>query len=116
MDIAKSNTTEGFIKGRYPVAINTTELIVCSAASAFGKFQKQFLSELHAEIVSHAKNEEAGLPAQPVQGITVHDSDVLEPEPVRQGGLMRSDAVRLHVTMKDGSTRIYIYLYPETCV
>ncbi|KAF8584942.1 P-loop containing nucleoside triphosphate hydrolase protein [Ramaria rubella] len=76
MDIAKSNTTDGFIK----------------AANAFGKFQTQFLSELHAEIVSHAKNEEAGLPSQPVQGIIVHDSDILEPDPMRQGGLMRNDA------------------------
>lgn len=66
-----------------------------TAASAFGKFKTQFLSELHAEIISHAKNEQAGLPAQPVQGIIVHDSDVLEPDPVRQGGLMRTDAVRL---------------------
>ncbi|KAF8508472.1 P-loop containing nucleoside triphosphate hydrolase protein [Gautieria morchelliformis] len=76
MDIAKANTTEAFIK----------------AATAFGKFQKQFLSELHAEIISHVKKEQAGLPAQPVQGMIVHDSDVLEPEPPRQGGLMRNDA------------------------
>ncbi|KAF8525107.1 P-loop containing nucleoside triphosphate hydrolase protein [Hysterangium stoloniferum] len=77
MDIAKHNTTDGFIK----------------AASAFGKFQTQFLSELHAQITSYARNEQAGLPEQPVQGIIVHDSDVLEPEPERSGGLlMRSDA------------------------
>lgn len=76
------------------VSININiKLYGLAAASAFGKFQKQFLSELHAEIVSHAKNEQAGLPAQPVQGIIVHDSDVLEPEPFRQGGLMRNDAV-----------------------
>ncbi|KAL0960303.1 hypothetical protein HGRIS_011929 [Hohenbuehelia grisea] len=29
---------------------------------------------------------------RPVQGIAVHDSEVLAPEPVRQGGLMRKDA------------------------
>lgn len=86
----------------------TAEVNVYSAASAFGKFQKQFLSELHAEIVSHAKNEEAGLPAQPVQGITVHDSDVLEPEPLRQGGLMRHDAVSLDVVMKGRCAHIYM--------
>lgn len=37
----------------------------------------------------------AGLTPQPVQGIVVYDSEVLEPDPVRQGGLMRSDAVRI---------------------
>ena len=30
-----------------------------------------------------------------VQGITVHDTDVLEPEPARKGGLVRSDTVRI---------------------
>lgn len=95
MDIAKCNTTDGFIKGgrRCSMYLNL-QFIRPTAASAFGKFQKQFLSELHAEIISHVKNEQEGRPTQPVQGIIVHDSDVLEPEPVRQGGLMRNDAVR----------------------
>ncbi|KAI0770981.1 P-loop containing nucleoside triphosphate hydrolase protein [Trametes elegans] len=75
-DIAKTNTVDGFI----------------AAAKSFGKFRDSFLAELHAEILSHEKQEAAGEPAQPVQGIVVHDSDVLEPEPVRQGGLMRKDA------------------------
>lgn len=35
------------------------------------------------------------LEPQPVEGITVHDSEVLEPEPVRTGGLMRKDTVRI---------------------
>jgi len=65
------------------------------AASTFGKFQDSFLSELHAEILSHAKQEATGVASQPVPGITVHDSDVLVPEPVRPGGLLqRSDTVR----------------------
>ena len=64
-----------------------------SAAKSFGKFKDSFLSELHAEILSHEKQEASGQSAQPIQGIVVHDSDVLEPEPVRQGGLMRRDAV-----------------------
>lgn len=34
------------------------------------------------------RNEQAGRTDQPVQGIVVHDSDVLEPEPVRKGGLL----------------------------
>lgn len=64
------------------------------AAKSFGKFKDSFLSELHSEILSHAKQEASGITAQPVKGITVHDSEVLEPEPVRQGGLVRKDTVR----------------------
>ncbi|KIJ21328.1 hypothetical protein PAXINDRAFT_64773 [Paxillus involutus ATCC 200175] len=75
MDIAKMNTVEGF----------------SDAARAFGKFQSSFLTELHAEIMSHVKQEASGLAPKPVHGITVHDSEVLEPEPIRAGGLMRSD-------------------------
>ncbi|KAK0208098.1 P-loop containing nucleoside triphosphate hydrolase protein [Desarmillaria ectypa] len=74
-DIAKTNTLEGFIK----------------AASTFGKFKDSFLAELYADILSHAKQEATGVVPQPVAGITVHDSDVLEPEPARQGGLMQKD-------------------------
>ncbi|KAJ6519179.1 P-loop containing nucleoside triphosphate hydrolase protein [Mycena sanguinolenta] len=75
-DIAKTNSVEDFVK----------------AARAFGKFQDSFLQELHAEILLHAKQEATGVVPQPVEGITVHDSDVLEPEPARPGGLMRTDA------------------------
>ncbi|KAI0808938.1 pre-mRNA splicing factor [Irpex lacteus] len=75
-DIAKTNSVDGFL----------------TAAQTFGKFQDQFLKDLHAEIISHAEQEASGLTAQPVQGMIVHDSEVLAPEPVRQGGLMRSDA------------------------
>ncbi|KAF8060913.1 P-loop containing nucleoside triphosphate hydrolase protein, partial [Lyophyllum atratum] len=74
-DIAKTNTVEGFT----------------NAARAFGKFTDSFLAELHSEILLHAKQEATGVAPQPVQGITVHDSDILEPEPVRPGGLMRMD-------------------------
>ena len=49
--------------------------------------------ELHAEILSHEKQVESGTVPQPVQGITVVDSDVLQPPPVRQGGLQRLDTV-----------------------
>ncbi|KAL1940616.1 hypothetical protein VTO73DRAFT_8051 [Trametes versicolor] len=75
-DIAKTNTVDGFI----------------AAAKSFGKFKDSFLAELHAEILSHEKQEAAGKDAQPAQGIVVHDSDVLEPEPERAGGLVRKDA------------------------
>jgi pre-mRNA-splicing factor ATP-dependent RNA helicase DHX38/PRP16 len=64
------------------------------AARAFGKFQESFLQEIHAEILLHEKQEATGIVPQPVEGITVHDSDVLEPEPQRPGGLMRQDTVR----------------------
>ncbi|KAI0089748.1 P-loop containing nucleoside triphosphate hydrolase protein [Irpex rosettiformis] len=75
-DIAKTSSVEGFI----------------TAAKSFGKLKDTFLTELHAEITSHAEQEASGLTPQPVQGIVVHDSEVLAPEPVRQGGLMRNDA------------------------
>ncbi|KAJ7032499.1 P-loop containing nucleoside triphosphate hydrolase protein [Mycena alexandri] len=58
-DIAKTNSVEGFVK----------------AARAFGKFQESFLAELHAEILLHAKQEATGIVPQPIEGITVHDSD-----------------------------------------
>ncbi|KZP30384.1 hypothetical protein FIBSPDRAFT_726156 [Athelia psychrophila] len=74
-DLAKQHNLEGFVK----------------AAKTFGKFQDSFLNELHAEILEHAKQEASGHFPQPVEGITVHDSEVLEPEPVRPGGLMRQD-------------------------
>ncbi|KAG2023687.1 pre-mRNA splicing factor [Coprinopsis cinerea AmutBmut pab1-1] len=61
------------------------------AARAFGKFQDSFLFELYTEIRTHIKEETTGVSAQPVPGITVHDSDVLEPAPVRPGGLQRPD-------------------------
>lgn len=64
------------------------------AAKSFGKFKDSFLAELHAEITSHDKQVASGHAPQPVQGIVVHDSEVLEPDPVRMGGLMRNDAVR----------------------
>ncbi|KAI0685259.1 P-loop containing nucleoside triphosphate hydrolase protein [Cytidiella melzeri] len=75
-DIAKNNSVDGFI----------------SAAKSFGKFKDSFLADLHSEIISHATQEASGLTPQPVQGIVVHDSEVLAPEPVRQGGLVRTDA------------------------
>ena len=63
------------------------------AAKAFGKFQNTFLNELHAEIMSHIKQETVGLAPKPVQGIVVHGSEVLEPDIARPGGLMRGDTV-----------------------
>ncbi|TFK76614.1 P-loop containing nucleoside triphosphate hydrolase protein [Pluteus cervinus] len=75
-DLAKTNSLDGFT----------------AAAKTFGKFKDSFLAELHAEIISHASQEAAGVAPQPLLGITVQDSDVLQPEPVRQGGLVRKDA------------------------
>ena len=94
-DIAKTNTVDGFISGAHSSSFwySHQRLTGVLAAKSFGKFKDSFLAELHAEILSHGKQEAAGNEAQPVQGIVVHDSDVLEPEPVRQGGLVRKDAV-----------------------
>jgi alcohol dehydrogenase class IV len=62
-----------------------------AAAAGFGLRRAPFLDALYAEISAHVAQTNT---AQPVQGIVVHDSDVLAPEPVRQGGLVRKDAVR----------------------
>jgi pre-mRNA-splicing factor ATP-dependent RNA helicase DHX38/PRP16 len=67
--------------------------VTISAAKSFGKFKDSFLAELHSEILSHAKQEATGHVPQTVAGITVHDSEVLEPDPVRQGGLVREGMV-----------------------
>ncbi|KAM6497862.1 hypothetical protein JOM56_005810 [Amanita muscaria] len=75
IQIAKANSLNDFIK----------------AARAFGKFKDSFMAELHDDILSHAKQEETGITPQPVEGIMVHDSDVLQPEPARPGGLVRND-------------------------
>lgn len=95
-DIAKTNTVTGFIAGKacrnYLASYPTNN--PPKAAKSFGKFKDSFLAELHAEITSHVKQEATGVAPEPVQGIIVHDSEVLEPDPVRQGGLMRGDAVR----------------------
>jgi hypothetical protein len=61
------------------------------AAKTFGKFQDSFLLELHEEILSHAQQEASGVAPHPVEGITVYDSDVLVPAPVRPGGLQKPD-------------------------
>jgi len=53
-----------------------------------------FLVEIHGEILSHVNQEAMGNLLQPTHGITVQDTDVLQPEPIRQGGLVRKDAVR----------------------
>jgi len=45
--------------------------------------------------MSHIEQEVSGPAPRPVEGITVHDSEVLEPDPIRQGGLVRSDTVCL---------------------
>ncbi|KAI4520084.1 hypothetical protein K525DRAFT_240665 [Schizophyllum commune Loenen D] len=76
-EIAKSHDAEGFMK----------------AARTFGlgKLKDSYLSELHSEILTHAKQEETGVAPQPMEGITVHDSDVLQPEPMRPGGLQRKE-------------------------
>ena len=95
IDIAKTNTLGGFISGTYHYSVFVHfQAKFFAAANTFGKFQDSFLAELHAEISSHAKQEATGVIPHPIQGITVLDSDVLEPEPLRPGGLQRPDTVR----------------------
>ncbi|ETW78300.1 hypothetical protein HETIRDRAFT_479463 [Heterobasidion irregulare TC 32-1] len=74
------------------LATRVTDIARTSSEEGFLKGQDSFLAELYAEIAAHAAQEASGHVPQPVQGITVHDSEVLEPEPVRQGGLMRKDS------------------------
>ncbi len=93
-DIAKTNTLPGFISGLFLFHVIELEVDSSTAAKSFGKFQDLFLTELHAEILSHGKQEAAGFAPHPLLGITVHDSDVLVPEPAHPGGLFqRSDSV-----------------------
>lgn len=74
-------------------------MVPIPAAKSFGKFQDTFLSEIHSEVITNAKQESPAVPVpgggpRPVIGMTVHDSEVLEAEPARQGGLMRPGLVR----------------------
>jgi hypothetical protein len=65
-----------------------------TAAKSFGKFSDAFITEIHGEILSHVNQEAMGNLLQPSHGIVVQDTDVLQPEPIRQGGLVRKDVVR----------------------
>lgn len=95
IDIAKTNTVDGFMSGKSFPGFSPSYSL-STAARSFGKFQDSFLGELYADIHIHAKQEETGHVPQPVPGITVHDSDILEPEPAREGGLTQKskDMVR----------------------
>lgn len=68
-------------------------LIIVAAARTFGKFDDGFLENLHSEIQSFAKQEEIGHFVHAPEGIIVMESDVLAPDPVRKGGLVRADKV-----------------------
>jgi pre-mRNA-splicing factor ATP-dependent RNA helicase DHX38/PRP16 len=85
------------VRGLHEHSSNDTQFALI-AAKGFGLKRESLLNELHVEINAHKAQESAGLAPQPIHGITVHDSEVLAPEPVRQGGLMRKDAVCLHPT------------------
>lgn len=99
IDIANSNSVDGFTQGLCSILsfTGTNTLFPCrqQAAATFGKFKASFLSELHSDILAHLKQEASGLIPKPVvgMGIVVHDSEVLAPEPVRKGGLVRNDNV-----------------------
>ncbi|KAF9792261.1 P-loop containing nucleoside triphosphate hydrolase protein [Thelephora terrestris] len=74
-DIAKSNPVDQFMQ----------------AAKSFGRFSDTFLVEIHGEILSRVNQEAMGNLLQPSHGIVIQDTDVLQPEPIRQGGLVRKD-------------------------
>lgn len=92
-DLALQHDLEGFSKGIVVNASFSSVIDMLAAAKTFGKFKDSFLAELHAEILLHVRQEASGLAPKPVEGILVHDSEVLEPEPTREGGLMRKDTV-----------------------
>ena len=77
-----------------PVCIVKSIKTFPTAAKSFGKFSDAFLIEIHGEILSHVNQEAMGNLLQPAHGIVVQDIDVLPPEPIRQGGLVRKDVVR----------------------
>ena len=107
IDIAKTSSVAGFILGILISFLTILKLKMFAAANTFGKFQDSFLAELHAEISSHAKQEATGVTPHPIQGITVLDSDVLEPEPLRPGGLQRPDTVRRCILLLNFTERLY---------
>jgi hypothetical protein len=79
-------------------ATRILEVVNCApfvAAKSFGRFSDTFLVEIHGEILSHVNQEAMGNLLQPSHGIVIQDTDVLQPEPIRQGGLVRRDVVRL---------------------
>ena len=79
-----------------------------TAARGFGKFQDSFLGELYADIHTHSRQEETGHVPQPVPGITVHDSDILEPEPAREGGLTQKSKVMVRNYHRCSLARTYL--------
>lgn len=94
IEIAKANARDAFVKGQSTHALSVlASHTPCSAAGSFGRFQQHFLEELHDDIHSHVKQQESGLVPRPVHGMNVIDSEVLAPEPQRQGGLVRPDTV-----------------------
>jgi pre-mRNA-splicing factor ATP-dependent RNA helicase DHX38/PRP16 len=68
-------------------------LTLSSGATTFGKFQESFLHEIFSEIQSFLQQEKANHFVEAPRGIDVMESDILAPDPVRQGGLVRPDLV-----------------------
>jgi len=63
-------------------------------AKTITRFKDSFLSEIYSDIKAHERQQEAGSLAPIIQGISIVDTDYMEAEPVRSGGLQRSDTVR----------------------
>lgn len=90
---SKSNDTAGFIKGNtnFSQQVKIMLKLFYSAASTFGKFQDKFLGELQEVILAYTQQDSAQ--SEQIQGFSVTDMDVLAPEPVRTGGLVRPGLV-----------------------
>ena len=82
--------------------MNSTCTHLRIAAQGFGRFQETFLEELYADIATHLEEIHRTELAKPthstanVAGLVVHDSEVLAPEPIRQGGLLRKEKDKQH--------------------
>jgi hypothetical protein len=89
---------------KFPAQRKCIEYVPFSAAKSFGRFSDPFLVEIYGEILSHVNEEATENFLQPSHGIVVQDSDVLQPEPIRQGGLVRKDVVRQTPLIAPAST------------
>jgi len=94
IELAKSNPPDAFVNCELFVRlVQVPLLIVETVAKSFGSFQENFLIQVHEDILAHERQTKSGHVPQPVVGMNIMDSDVLEPEPMRKGGLIRPEKV-----------------------
>jgi pre-mRNA-splicing factor ATP-dependent RNA helicase DHX38/PRP16 len=112
IDIANANDQDGFSSGTWFCSYffthnetDTSRLLQAARAFGIGPAHDDFLKELHGDITSHTihqRQEQSNLNAhsKTIAGVTVTDSETLEPEPVRQGGFLRNENEKQHVFKK----------------